>query len=155
HLNNEIVEETRHELAVRAGVDPDAWAALWRGNIVDRMLGRLGGLDDEIRTMLRQLGCEPSLELLAELVEVEIARGPPAVTFQPEPRPLPAARRERGLKLGLISTASADAGATVTRIGLADYFDAMVLSCDLKVVKPAPSIYTETCARLDVTPAES
>src|SRR5689334_1414001 len=48
YLTNAIVEETRRDLAIRAGVDPDAWAALWRGNVVDRMLGRLGGLDDEI-----------------------------------------------------------------------------------------------------------
>ena len=53
----------------RSPYDPDAWAALWRNNVVDRMLGRLGSLEDEIRTMLQQLGADPSSELVTELAD--------------------------------------------------------------------------------------
>ena len=73
YLTDPIVQETRHAIALRAGVDPDAWAALWRGNVVDRMLGKMGGLDDEIRGMLEQLGPAPPPALVAELVEEQIA----------------------------------------------------------------------------------
>src|SRR3954453_1660278 len=84
YLTNTVVQETRHELAVRAGVDPDAWAPLWRANVVDRMLGRLGSLEDEIRAMLQQLGTDPSSALVAELAEIEIDGWTRAVTFYPE-----------------------------------------------------------------------
>src|SRR6266550_3398949 len=97
--------------------------------LVYRMLGKLGSLDDEIRGMLQQLGADPSPALLAELVELEIAGWARAVTIYPETLPLLAVLRERGLKLGLISNCSADAGATVARIGLADSFGAIILSC--------------------------
>jgi putative hydrolase of the HAD superfamily len=119
------------------------------------MLGRLGGLDDEIRSMLQQLGADPSPDLLAELVDVEIAGWARAVTIYPETLPLLAALRERGLKLGLISNCSADAGATVERIGLASRFDAIVLSCDVGLAKPDPAIYEHACRLLGVTPQES
>ncbi len=155
YLTDSIVQETRHVLAIRASVDPDAWAALWRGNVVDRMLGKLGSLEDEIRTMLQQLGADPSPALLAELVELEIAGWARAVTIYPETLPVLAALRERGLKLGLISNCSADAGATVARIGFAEYFDAIVLSCDVGLMKPDPAIYQHTCTVLGVTPSES
>jgi putative hydrolase of the HAD superfamily len=155
YLTDSVVQETRHELAIRAGVDADVWAALWRGNFLDRMLGRLGGLDDEIRTMLQALGIEPSPSLLGELVDLEIAGWARAVTIYPETIRLLAALRERGLRLGLISNCSADAGATVARIGLAEYFDAIVLSCEVGLMKPDPAIYEQTCARLGVTPSES
>jgi putative hydrolase of the HAD superfamily len=155
YLTSSIVQETRQELAVRAGVDADAWATLWRENVVERMLGRLGSLEDEIRTMLRQLGADPSPALISELAEVERAGWARAVTIYPETLPLLAALRERGLKLGLISNCSADAGATVERVGLASRFDAVVLSCEVGLAKPDPAIYQHACTLLGVAPEES
>jgi putative hydrolase of the HAD superfamily len=155
YLTNPILDQTRHALAIRANVDPDAWAALWRGNVVDRMLGKLGSLEDEIRGMLQQLGADPSPALLATMVEQQIDGWARAVTIYPETQPILTALRQRNLKLGLISNCSADAGAMVARIGLAQPFDAITLSCDVGLMKPDPAIYERTCRALGVTPAES
>lgn len=155
YLNSSLVTETRLQLAVRAGVDPDAWAALWRDNVLDRMLGKLGGLEDEIRTMLRQLGADPSAALVAELAETETTGWACAVTLYPETVPTLAALRERGLRLGLISNCSAQAGAVLERIGLAQHFDGVILSCDVGVAKPDRAIFEHACQTLRVTPQES
>lgn len=154
YLDSPIVQETRRQLAVRAGVEPDAWAALWRANILDRMLGRLGSLVDEIRTMLRELGANPSPELVAELAETETAGWVRAVGVYPETVPLLDALRRRGLRLGLVSNCSAQAGAVVERIGLAERFDVLVLSCAVGVAKPDPAIFEHACRALGVRPAE-
>ena len=155
YLNSSAVTETRRQLAVRADVDPDAWGALWRDNILDRMLGKLGGLEDEIRTMLRQLGTDPSADLVSELAEIETAGWVSAVTLYPDAVSTLAALRERRLRLGLISNCSAQAGAVLERIGLAQYFDGIILSCDVGVAKPDRAIFEHACQRLRALPDES
>ena len=155
YLNGPSVIETRRQLAVRAGVDPDAWATLWRDTILDRMLGKLGGLEDEIRTMLQQLGVEPAPALVAELAETETAGWTRAVTLYPETVPTLTGLRERGLLLGLISNCSVQAGAILERIGLAEYFDAIVLSYEVGIAKPDLAIFEHACQQLRVMPAES
>jgi putative hydrolase of the HAD superfamily len=155
YLNSSAVSETRRQLAVRAGVDPDAWAGLWRDNVVDRMLGKLGSLEDEIRTMLQQVGADPSSELVAELTETETAGWASAVTLYPETEPTLTALRERGIQLGLISNCSAQAGAVLERIGLAARFDAVILSCDVGLAKPDPAIFEHACQALGVALDES
>jgi putative hydrolase of the HAD superfamily len=156
YLDAPAVAETRRQLAVRAGVDPDTWAALWRDNVLDRMLGRLGGLEVELRTMLQQVGLDdPAPDLVAELAETETAGWASAVTLYPETLPTLAALRERGLLLGLISNCSSQAGAVLERIGLAERFDAITLSCAVGAMKPDPAIYEHACRALGVGPAES
>jgi putative hydrolase of the HAD superfamily len=155
YLDATAVAETRRQLALRAGVDPDAWSTLWRDNVLDRMLGRLGGLEDELRTMLQQLGCRAAPDLVAELAETETAGWANAVTLYPETLPTLAALRERGLLLGLVSNCSSQAGAVLERIGLADRFDAITLSCAVEAMKPDPAIFEHACRALGVEPADS
>jgi putative hydrolase of the HAD superfamily len=152
YLDSEIVTETRHQLAIRAGVDPEPWDVLWRENVLDRMLGKLGSLEDEIRTMLQQLGADPSPALVAELAETEMVGWARAVTLYDDAIPTLAALRERGLLLGLISNCSAQAGAVLERIGLAQYFDGITLSYDVGIVKPDPGIFEHAYRQLGIPP---
>ncbi|MGE3911838.1 MAG: HAD family hydrolase, partial [Chloroflexota bacterium] len=108
-----------------------------------------GSLEDELRAMLQHLGAAPSPALLQELAEREIAGWASAVTLYPETVPALAALRERDLKLGLLSNCSAQ-GDLLARIGLAPYFDAVTLSCEVGAMKPDPAVYHHASEALGV-----
>ena len=90
--------------------------------------------------------------LVARLAQAEAAAWGEAVHVYPEALPLLRELRQRGLRLGLISNCSCQAGAVVSAIGLRELMDAVVLSCELGVAKPDPAIFRHACRQLGVTP---
>jgi putative hydrolase of the HAD superfamily len=64
--------------------------------------------------------------------------------------------RERGYRLGLLSNYSLSAAITqsLRRLGLASYFDDVVVSADLGLVKPHPELFREAARRLGLEPGE-
>ncbi len=145
YLRSDLIDAERREQARLAGVDADAWAGLWRANILDRMRGALGGLQDEFRVLLQGLGVDPSPALLDLLLEREHAVWNRAVTLYPEALPLLDELRRRGYRLGLVSNCSAQAGDVVRRNGLDARLDALTLSFEVGALKPSPEIFLHAC----------
>ncbi len=152
YLTSSVVQEERRVLARLAGVDPDAWAASWRATAMDRMLGRLGDMEQQIGLMLRRLGADPPPELVADLAARECRAWEGAVKLYPEARSLLVELRRRGFQLGLISNCSSQAGAVVRVLGLDELMHVLILSCEVGVVKPDPEIFLHACRALSVAP---
>lgn len=148
-----VIQEGRRELARRAGVDPEVWGPVWRANAMERMLGTLGGMEDQIRLMLRGLGNDPPAELVAELAAHEHRTWKRGVVLYPETLPLLRGLKRRGYKLGLVSNCSCQAGQVVHHLGLAELMDALTLSCEVGVAKPDPAMFLHATQALDVEPS--
>jgi HAD superfamily hydrolase (TIGR01509 family) len=63
--------------------------------------------------------------------------------------------RKRGLKLTLISNTSPLSKTRIERLGLSEFFDNIVLSCDVGYLKPDPRIFLHAMASMNVTPAHT
>jgi putative hydrolase of the HAD superfamily len=155
HVDADTIVSGRRALAERAGVDPEGMATLWRETAHERMLGRGGGLEATIATMLEQLGRPASPELLSELAEMEVRTWERAVQLYPDARTALEALKAQGHLLGVLSNCSDQAGYVIERAGLDHLFDTLALSFRLGVAKPDPAIYEHALAALGTLPAET
>ena len=64
-------------------------------------------------------------------------------------------QRRRRYRTGLLSNAWSDLRALLERLGVADAFDAMVISAEEHLMKPDPAIYRLILERLGVEPAQA
>ena len=153
YLDPAVIEAGRRELARRAGVAVDDFAPLWRENRKARMLGTAGDLATQLRDMLGSIVAAPEPAVIAELVELEERSWRRAVRLYPDSKPTLRKLRRRGLKLGILSNCSCQAGAVIRSLGLPKLVDAVVLSFEVGLAKPDPAIYRKACAALEVAPS--
>lgn len=134
------------------GVLPDALEPVWRRRRIERETTNL-------LLHLREVGRELSVEwddltltaaaharsrALASCFEAPFKDG--AVTI--------AGLRARQLGVALISNCSTDVRTSLRHHNLEEWFDAVVLSAEVGLMKPAPEIYLMAAERLGVEPAD-
>ncbi len=152
-IQTERVLAARRELAHRAGVPEEAFFDAWRATFQARSLGQLGPLEQELATVLGQLGRILPQEQLTALADFERATWRAAVQLYPDTRPTLAVLRQQGLRLGLVSNCSCQAAEAIRSLGLAALLDTLVLSCEVGILKPDPGIYLRACEDLGVAPS--
>ncbi len=103
---------------------------------------------------LRQhLGCEDPVAFAA--FQQALSRELASVARFPDAEPTLRALRAEGYALALISNLTAPYADAIGRLGLADCFDRVVLSCDVGAVKPEPEIFGCALAALGIGPEEA
>src|SRR5712692_7871760 len=103
HVRGDAVRAARREIARRAGLDEAAMAALWRDTAAERMLGTMGTLEQQIDTLLRQLGRVVPASQLRELAAIDLRAWTDGVVLYPDARPALETLKARGYRLGVLS----------------------------------------------------
>lgn len=133
------------------GVDADALRAASMVSFNDRMVGAVATAEEVIDSTLAALGRRVEPHVHARLVEHRWSYFH-GLRLYPDTLPTLRALRERGHKLALITNCSTETAAPLERLGLAEFFDAMALSCDLRAAKPDPAIYQYALDKLGLDP---
>jgi putative hydrolase of the HAD superfamily len=128
-----------------------------------RLLGRDGALDEvdyeaAYAHAWVEAGHHPAPAALHRIMELEQDVWRRSARLAPEALPTLAELRRRGLRLGVCSNSpypGAYIAAQLRHLGIADLFDAVVVSADLGRRKPAPEIYRAALDGLAVPPAEA
>ena len=148
-LDTERSVRDRRRLATLAGVEFERFMSVWRRSVDDRMLGKGNGLAGHLSETLSELGIDPSPDLVSELAEIEKRRLEECVHLYPSAVPVLTELRHRGYALGLVSNISDGASVPITHLGIDRFFDQMILSHEVGLLKPDPAIFALACQRMD------
>jgi putative hydrolase of the HAD superfamily len=146
----------RDAIAERLGVDARVVGDAFRATRPGRNVGRYGSIEGDMAAMVDAVGLEPLPELVRDLASLEFELMEVRVTLHDDVLPFLAAMRRRGIATALVSNCSWATRPTVERLGFAEAFDALILSCEVGAMKPQPEIYEKALSALGgVHPADA
>ena len=141
------------QLGSALGVDPVALRREWDASAIDRQTGRLGDIRDNLRTIARRAGGDPSERQLEQAIAVR------AAIYDRFFRPLPGALetvrwvRQAGYRTALVSMCAPDTPPLWHASEFAGLVGVEVFSCEVGLRKPEPDIYLVATQRLGVEPS--
>jgi putative hydrolase of the HAD superfamily len=143
----------REAAAARIGVSTDVLHAAYQRTLPGRMLGRHGGgLAGELEAILVAAGVDASPGLVADLEERELGAWRQAISLYPDVWPCLTELHARGLRMALVSNCSHLTRPLLGWWRLGEHFDAIVLSCEVGLVKPDGAVLELALARLGGEP---
>lgn len=113
-----------------------------------RAVGTFGSQHGDMAAVVEATGVEPAPSLIERLLALEREFASWGVDVWEDSLPVVAELRARGVGTALVSNCSHSTRPVVDRLGLADAFDAIVLSFEVGAHKPEPAIYQEALRRV-------
>ena len=149
--------EWHHEMAGVLGVDPAVLREAFDGTRPARSVGAYPDVEADMRAIVEGTGVEdPPDELIRDLASREFGFMSTRVRLHDDAFEVVRALRDRGVSTALVSNCSHNTTPVVERLGLADEFDALILSFEVGARKPQPAIYRAALEVLGgVSPADA
>jgi len=132
--------------------DVDAFKAAWQATGIERQTGRLGDVEENLRTVAARAGAWPTDAQITEVLGARAEMYRKWFVPRPGAEEVLARLRADGHRLGLISMCAPDAPAMWRASPLEGTVDVEVFSCDVGLRKPDPEIYLLATERLGVAP---
>lgn len=131
------------------GVPVAEWLAAWEKLRAERDHGRLT-VAASFTATLPEFGIEPTPGLLSGLLRRDTEWRRAHVLLCPDTVPFLEWLRSRGVRSALVSNCEDTTRGQLAHLGLLPLVDAVVLSCEVGAVKPAPAIYAAALGALGV-----
>jgi putative hydrolase of the HAD superfamily len=137
-------------------MEPKRFKQEWDRRREQRMDGTFADHQSVLIDILNMQGKEADGDILAYIHEERVrCKKVPFQEMHPEVIDMLKQLKASGLKLGLISNCAPEEVMAWKTSELADYFDTVIFSYEVKCAKPHPEIYHLACEKLGVKPEES
>lgn len=142
------------EMGRRLGVDPVVFERAWARSFRERCLGKLGSVEQTIRTLARQQGVDPTQRSVEEALELRLAFSRGQLESCGPVLPDLDALRAAGVRLVVVSDTSGEVPRLWPSAPLAARFAATVFSCQEGFGKPDARMYRLALERLGLSADE-
>ena len=141
-------------LAERAGTDPESFAAAFHAWAIPAMDGS-ASIRRALTEVLRACGVAADAAAIDRLVAADRELVDELAVLHDDVVPFLESLRGLGVRTAFVSNCSENARPLLDRLGLTTLVDELVLSCEVRAVKPDPAIFEVAVERLDVRAGES
>jgi putative hydrolase of the HAD superfamily len=136
------------EMGRLLGVDPGTFEREWAASVRERMLGRLGSVEETIRTLAGRQGVEPPEASVRRALEVRWAFTRGQLDSCGPVLPALDGLLRAGMRLAVVSDTTGEVPRLWPDCPLASRFSATVFSCEEGFGKPDPRMYRLALERL-------
>jgi putative hydrolase of the HAD superfamily len=143
----------RDMITSRVPVDDAALQSAFDTTRALRGVGRYPDAEGDMTAVLEAAGVAPDPELVRELTRQEQEHLSRGVHLYDDVLPAVRELRARGVKTALVSNCSHSTRPVVDRLGLEGAFDRVILSFEVRAMKPDAAIYEVALAQLGGVPA--
>jgi len=133
-----------------AGTSAEEFDRAWFGISPNSILGRFGSIEERVLAVLRELGRDENDVDFGSIADAERTFLQEHVHLFPDARDSLLALRRMRLKLSVVTNASASVALIIDRCRLGELVDSIVISSEIKVVKPNPEIYLHALERIGI-----
>lgn len=154
HLENEEYIRLEELFAVEAGIEFDLYRTVWRKYMPHRMRGDIKTLRDMVEVLLKELKLPCNSRKLNKLEKMQVDILMNTIRFYPDVDKLLSTLKDRGFILTLLSNTSHNSEKVIEIIPWIHYFDHVVLSHIIGIIKPDPRIYFIASANMGIQPEE-
>lgn len=145
----------KRQMARILGADEDAFREGWAATSEAGNRGEFDSVAARVVAVMSGLGLSVESGATEQAVEVERQLQLGGCRILPGARETLDGLRRCGYTLGLLSNCYVGAEGVVERLGIGGFFDTIVLSYEVGLVKPDPEIYRLACRRLPCEPADA
>ncbi len=156
-IDNYSVEDYRvlcRATAEILGVDEAEFYRLWEPTFARRARGIEGDSDFYLREVCSELGADPSEEQMQEVLEVRLNWARRFLVSRPWSSGVLARLRVSGFPLWLVCDCSWELPRVWPHGGMAEFFQAVVFSCEEGTKKPDPQLFLKATTELGVEPGQ-
>ena len=146
---------TTCQIAEDLNVDYRTFLREWKKLHMDRYSGKLSGTTQVLKLILKNLSIDRDENLLIEVSRKrDDCKRKCFETIEPRILGLLSTLKEKGYKIGLISNCSTEEIEWFWDSALYNFFDVIILSCEVGIVKPDLEIYQNCLSLLDERPSK-
>jgi len=144
----------KEEMAAKAAIPADRFLKVWKSYTKPSALGELLTLEERVARVMRDLNIRPEPQVVRDVALLEYRLQTEEVHLSDGVAEMLEHFQKSGFKLGLVTNAPNYMRGVPAILGIEQYFDTVIFSFELRVLKPNPPIYLAACHNLEVEPSE-